>query len=439
MAETHVIEVRAGRGEPPSLELRPGLELAPLSVGTGGAWQVHAGGVRAVHLYLYFDGQTLFLQSAAAEDPPLIDGKPVPAAWTPAPAPCTITFGQARLAFHAAEPDQPADEDRTIASAMAEDFHHEAATGPVPVRAPGKREAPARPFKPGAFVSGAPDDESTRLQPLEDFTGPPVSGDSTRVAPLPAVEAPGMRGAVRPAAGAPWNPPPAPPQGGFQNRQFPPPPPSGPPSDPRSEVPAPPSQLGPAGPPSGLLNVPPPSARKPEAPEAFPDMLKREWAAAPPLRRGLVVALPIAVLVALWLLLAGGGEPAAQPRAATAPTASAAPSATATAPPPDLVAQVPTVWPPVDPPPPSGARTPPGPSGGAANTPGAATAAAGTNATGDASTLDHRERMAADFVSTHAYDQAIRLYDQLAAEHPQNPAFHEAARILRGKLATGTP
>jgi hypothetical protein len=47
--------------------------------------------------------------------------------------------------------------------------------------------------------------------------------------------------------------------------------------------------------------------------------------------------------------------------------------------------------------------------------------------------------MAADFVSTHAYDQAIRLYDQLAADHPQNPAFHEAARILRGKVATGTP
>src|SRR5271163_3082280 len=76
MAETHVIEVRGGKGEPPVLELRPGLELAPLSVGTSGAWQVSAAGVRAVHLFVYFDGQTLFLQSAAPDDPPLMDGHP---------------------------------------------------------------------------------------------------------------------------------------------------------------------------------------------------------------------------------------------------------------------------------------------------------------------------------------------------------------------------
>jgi hypothetical protein len=61
-------------------------------------------------------------------------------------------------------------------------------------------------------------------------------------------------------------------------------------------------------------------------------------------------------------------------------------------------------------------------------------------AQGDAgATSDRRERQAADFVATHAYEQAIRLYDQLAAERPQTPAFHEAARILRGKLQTGTP
>jgi hypothetical protein len=52
---------------------------------------------------------------------------------------------------------------------------------------------------------------------------------------------------------------------------------------------------------------------------------------------------------------------------------------------------------------------------------------------------DHRERQAADFVATHAFDQAIRIYDQLAAERPQNPAFREAARILRLKLDAGIP
>jgi hypothetical protein len=42
--------------------------------------------------------------------------------------------------------------------------------------------------------------------------------------------------------------------------------------------------------------------------------------------------------------------------------------------------------------------------------------------------------MAADDVSTGQYDLAAQIYDQLAQEHPENPAFAEAARILRGKL-----
>jgi hypothetical protein len=426
------------------LELRPGLELAPLSVGTGGAWQVSAAGVRTVHLYVYFDGQTLFLQSAAPDDPPLMDGQPVPAAWTPAPAPCNITFGHARLAFHAAEAEQPVEEDRTVASAVAEPFHEpQKAPAPLP-----KRDIPARPFKPGAFAHGA-DDESTRLQPLEDFTGPPVSGDSTRVAPLPTAENPGG-GGVRPAAGAPWNrpaPPPAmgapPPAqgGGFQSRQFPPPPsaPLGPPSDPTGGAPLGPP--GPAGPPSGLLNVPPPSVRAPDAPEKFPDMLKREWAAAPPLRRGLVAALPIAVIVALWLLLSGSPPP---PPPKT--VASAAPTTPPAPPPPPVptVAQVPTVWPPVEPPPPVPPPPPPvagahpAPPAGGTATP-APSASVASSATVDGGTGDRRERQAGDLVATHAYAEAIRVYEQLAAEHPQNPAFHEAARILRNKVQNGTP
>jgi hypothetical protein len=425
MAETHVIEVRAGRGEPPSLELRPGLELAPLSVGTGGAWKVEAPGVRAVHFYLYFDGQTLFLQSAAADDPPLIDGKPVPAAWTPAPDPCTVTFGQARLAFHPTDnSDQAMEDERTIATALPDDFRHDAPLAPTPAK------LPARPFKPGAFVPGA-DDESTRLQPLEDFAGP-VSEDSTRVAPLLTAEAPGVRGLVRPAAGASWNQPPPPPamppppaQGGFQSRQFPPPPPSAQPDS---------GPVGPPGPPSGLLNVPPPSGRKPDAPETFPETVKRQWAAAPPIRRALFVAMPVALLVAVWLFLNGSDTPPLPKVAAAVPSQSAAAS---TSPPPST-GDPPPDYPPPPPPPP---HPPPPPASGKT------TAAAGnappppSPATGDAAApnSDHRERQAADFVSTHAYDQAIRLYDQLAAEHPDKAAFKEAARILRGKLATGTP
>jgi len=432
MADTHLIEVRAGRGEPPTLELRPGIELAPLSVGTGGAWQVTAAGVLFVHLYIYFDGQTLFVQAADSADPPMIDGRPVPAEWTAAPPRCTIAFGQARLTLRPADAVADAGEgDPTYAEALPDEghpgLHH-----PTPAPA----AMPARPFKPGAFASPV-DGESTRLQPLEDFAGPPASGDSTRVEPLGGAVEAVRAAAIRPAAGAaPWVP--GGPGGGGAPQQasggaYPPtrPFPMAPPNFGTEQTAAgQPGQGG--GGPAGLLNIAPPSVRKPDAPETFEQRVKREWTSAPPLRRGLFAVMPVAVLVALWLVFAGGAPPP--------PAKHAGPetSAVATTPAPPVTAPLPvptdvaTAWPPTEPVPiptvpPPRPVTPPVSS---------ATAAAAGDA-GAAANSDHRERQAADFVATHAYDQAIRLYDQLAAERPQNPAFHEAARILRAKLAAG--
>jgi thioredoxin-like negative regulator of GroEL len=51
--------------------------------------------------------------------------------------------------------------------------------------------------------------------------------------------------------------------------------------------------------------------------------------------------------------------------------------------------------------------------------------------------VDRRERMAADYVATGQFEQAAQLYDRLAIDHPENPAFREAARILRTKLDAG--
>jgi hypothetical protein len=45
--------------------------------------------------------------------------------------------------------------------------------------------------------------------------------------------------------------------------------------------------------------------------------------------------------------------------------------------------------------------------------------------------------MAADDVATGQYDLAAQIYDTLAQDHPENPAFAEAARILRQKLDAG--
>jgi hypothetical protein len=66
-------------------------------------------------------------------------------------------------------------------------------------------------------------------------------------------------------------------------------------------------------------------------------------------------------------------------------------------------------------------------------------ASAPSTITADAGNVDRRERQAADLVATHSYPEAIRVYETLAAERPQNPAFAEAARILRAKLSTGVP
>jgi len=47
------------------------------------------------------------------------------------------------------------------------------------------------------------------------------------------------------------------------------------------------------------------------------------------------------------------------------------------------------------------------------------------------------ERAAVDAVVAGSYADAARLYDQLAATHPDRPAYAEAARILRAKLDAG--
>jgi outer membrane protein assembly factor BamD (BamD/ComL family) len=41
------------------------------------------------------------------------------------------------------------------------------------------------------------------------------------------------------------------------------------------------------------------------------------------------------------------------------------------------------------------------------------------------------ERQAIDLVAQGQYGKAVDIYDQLAQQHPEQPAFKEAARLLR--------
>src|SRR5678815_263396 len=80
MAESdreHLIEVRSGVGEPPTMQFQQGHEVGPLALGRQGTWRISALGVLDVHGYLYFNGQQLFLQSTDRRSPITFKGTPV--------------------------------------------------------------------------------------------------------------------------------------------------------------------------------------------------------------------------------------------------------------------------------------------------------------------------------------------------------------------------
>jgi hypothetical protein len=472
MAETYLIEIREGSGEPGFIELKPGVELAPLGVGTEGAWRIRGAGVLGVHLYLYFDGQALFAQSADQTKPAVVNGRPVGGTWTPLTAPATIALGTARLFFRP-NADASDDEDQTIAQAppseavdAAGDEDRTMAIAP-PVRA----AAPIRPFQPGAFPSTP--DESTRFAPIGD-DGP--DSEATRIVPLseglvgtdtpeigshavramgPAVRPPPPGAPVRPAAGVPWSsatPPPLAPPGGAPGNlppfaQRPTSPdierqeaaglpgqdttvfqPDGPRPTALGSGPFPRPPLGDPAQPPGLLNIPPPSPQAPAKPEG--SRLGKEWRAAPTSRKILYILLLPALGGAFWVIFASNDPPPARPKAkptSSADGASSAMQASTSASSASNTPAGPT-------PPPVTAQPPPPPSSQSHTTP-PTTPPPANSSTVDGG--DRRERTAADYVSTGQYEQAAQIYDQLAQEHSENPAFGEAARILRRKLDAG--
>src|SRR4051794_6689670 len=96
---THVIEIESGIGEPAFIPLSMGQELQPISVGKKGMWRLESPRVLDVHAFVYFDGTSLFLQSADEQNAASVDGFRVGKAWTELHAPCMIEGGQARLRY----------------------------------------------------------------------------------------------------------------------------------------------------------------------------------------------------------------------------------------------------------------------------------------------------------------------------------------------------
>lgn len=200
---THVIEIETGIGEPAFIPLSMGQELQPISVGKKGMWRIESPRVLDVHAFVYFDGTSLFLQSADEANAASVDGYRVGKAWTELHAPCKIEVGNARLRYRSllapgadadnqptmmapappvqAPPGGPGGPPRPGASMPAAGAPPppqpgqsrpmmQGAPPPAAPSAPMMFPKAERPFKPGEFSSGPDLDESTRIAPL-DATG----------------------------------------------------------------------------------------------------------------------------------------------------------------------------------------------------------------------------------------------------------------------------
>jgi hypothetical protein len=272
---------------------------------------------------------------------------------------------------------------------------------------------PARPFAPGAFSDRAPDPEATRVHPIEIT----AAGRGARLKLPDSDDA---------------NPP------GGENRG------SAPPAPGADRFGAPPRiealPVAPPQPPPGtpiFLEIPPgliPQGAAPPAATTTMGWLKARWEEASGPKKALVVLLP-PLIGSVWIIfteppprtarpapptasatVAASAQVAASATAATSAQATAMPtgeSSSASAAP--LASSPPTVAATARPaetsravaPPPA----PPAPASGGKTAP----------------------REAADAVAAGAFDQAAKLYDELAKAHPDVPAYAEAARILRAK------
>ena len=421
-----------------------------MSLGKVGSWPIDAPNVLDVHAYLYFDGRALFVQSADAGNPAKGNGQAIATTWQQIEIPCTLEIGKARLVYRLLQEDAEGDEDKTIAQAVK-----------VPDVPPPQFRAGA-----GAFSNrnSGPDSDATRIQSMD--TGP-RQPDPTVVSPLeagtPSAGVPMARpaagmpagprfgGAPMMSGGAPAPPPPAPGYQGFGSVQVAM---GGP--QPMNQTLQQPMQSPLAGQPQygmppqmmggqmqgqmgqmqgqngpmpmggmGMPQGPGPHAETGKIqppPNGFKEQLDKaiaDWKAMPPIRKIIIGSFP-GVAILAYMMLTDQPQPQMVQRPMPPPSASVTTTTTTTTPPPPTT--------PVYTPPPVTSYTPP------PNTSASTTASTGKEPppmTKGARTL---ERQAIDLAMQGQYAKAAELYDQLAAQHPDNLAFKEAAFLLRQRI-----
>jgi hypothetical protein len=159
------LEIVVGTGSPPAITLRAGEKREPFTAGFEGTWSLAGAGVARIHANFYFDGATLYVASADARTPALLEGEAVPADWTRVPIPSTLSLGSIVVS--------------AIAASLPDSFNDKT--------------------EPRAQMHSAPPSERTRYAPVENL--PPARPPMPSRAPAPA---PSLAPAFAPA------PPPAP-------------------------------------------------------------------------------------------------------------------------------------------------------------------------------------------------------------------------------------
>jgi hypothetical protein len=458
-----IVEIRAGASQRPLLELKPGQVVQPMSIGRVGMWPVEAPGVLDVHAFVYFDGNALFIQSADPSNPVKGNGQAIATSWQQIEIPCTIEIGRARLVYRTLDDMEPADEDKTTVAQQI----------PVP---PPPRPAPSQ-FTPnaGAFSNRnqGPDSDATRLQPMGREPDPTVVSPMEAGTPMAGVPK------ARPAAGMPaWAvkadappisqqttigapPAPPPPQNmgyqAFGSVQVAVPPVPTAPNPMGQTLNSPlgmqqqqqqlmmmqqpgmqPMMMQPTMPGTGpmgsgqMMALPPGSPGAETGRVQQPGELKgfarakAEWNAMPPIRKIIIGTFPGVLLLVYFMLFDDepqqqARKPRPQPSASASVAATSAtshPSATATA----TATTTATTT--------------------ASTVVVAPTATSTSTATAPTTTTSAPplskgkrtpEREAIDLVGQGQYVKAADIYDQLAAQHPDQPVFREAARILRAR------
>jgi len=269
---------------------------------------------------------------------------------------------------------------RIMYRAMSEDFDDK-----TEVTAPPSMQ---RALSPAAFSH----DEVTRIEPLRRFVAPPGPGEDDEVPDSQAktkINAP----AYVPPAYAPDLPT-------LVSKQEPTPTPRPPATvEAPIDMPPPPSTT-----PTGKRKA----ARGAMVGMAGVAAVAEQWREASLVKKALVLLLPLAIVS--MLLIFREERPAARGSAKAAESASGSMS--------------------------SAGSVRSGSVSASGSVSGSAPPAVAPSDDSDASSL---ERAAADAVAAGAYADAIRIYDALAAAHPDRAVYREAARILRAKIDAAAP